>query len=501
MLREWLAKAAEASVDAAATTEPAAAPPRSTAPPGSRLGLGYRVPAAALSEEERARLTTTLTLTQRQSGYTRVAPEPVECAVVVGDMIDVPRFWGLERWGPADHASLADGAEMSAGAVFVGRLRDNDSRPQVAARDACLHSMRGTGLGGGMLVLPCGYGKTVVAIAIAAAHRRRTIVVVGKEFLMDQWAERIAEFVPGATVGRIRQDCVEVDGCDFVVAMLQSLSSRQYDPEVLRSFGLAVFDEAHHVAARCFNRAVRALPARCVLGCSATPDRRDGLGRLLKWSIGPELFRAVRPPEDLLVMTLRFSGGSTKLRIGSDGQPMVPTMQTALAADARRNAMLAREIAALYAVGRHVIVLSERKAQLKHLEALLLARGVDPAQIGYYIGPTSKAQRAVSATLDVILSTYCMAREALDIQRLDTLVMASPVGSMEQAVGRIQRPSDDKQMPLVVDVHDPLGPFIGLASGRSKFYDSQEAAVAYRTVTGVHHEHPVAAAWAAEAAA
>jgi superfamily II DNA or RNA helicase len=461
-------------------------------PRGATLGLGYRIPVGPDKEE----LERMLTLRQRQSGYSAVAQEPVVCAVERDGWLEVPRFWGVGRWGPPeDQSGLSDGLPMESDG-FAGTLRDEPRRPQVAARDACLASFAGTGLGGGMLVLPCGYGKTVVAIAVAAAHRRRTIVVVGKQFLMDQWTEQIRLFVPGARIGFIRQDRVEVEGCDFVLAMLQSLSKRAYPPEVLAGFGLAIFDEAHHVAARCFNRAVRALPARCVLGLSATPDRKDGLGPLLEWSLGPELFRAVRPPEELLVMILRYTAGAEKIHLGRDKKPMIARMQTDLAADPRRNLVLAREIAAMYAMGRHVIVVSERLEQLHQLRLLLLGMGVDPDQIGDYVGKTKTADRVISAGRDIVLSTYSMAREALDIQRLDTLVMASPVGGVEQVIGRIQRPGTDKQTPLVLDLCDPFGPFYGMAACRANYYRKQGFETTEAQTAGLHHGTGLAAAWA-----
>lgn len=463
------------------------------APAGTRVGRGYRVPIASLGWETQA-IVSELRLQPRSSGYTSVPVEPVECAVECGDVLDVPRFWGVERWGlPAGH-ELADGEPMSADCAFAGTLQDEPRRPQLSARDACLESMR-EGLGGGLLVLPCGYGKTVVSLAIAAAHGRRTIVVVGKEFLMGQWREAIERFIPGARVGTIQQDRVVVDGCDVVMAMLQSLSQRAYDPAVLGTFGLAIFDEAHHVAARCFNRAVRSLPARCVLGLSATPNRRDGLGPLLEWSLGPVLFRAVRPPEDVMVVALRYVGGAERMRLGRDGKPIMGRMQTELADDPRRNRLIAAEVAAAFALGRHTIVLSERLAQLQQLRLLLGSMGVPAAQIGDYVGATKQADRDRSATRDVILSTYSMAREGLDIPRLDTLVMASPVVSVEQAVGRIQRPGQDKQTPLVIDVRDPFGPFVGMAAYRSRFYKANSFTQKEMEADGMLHEGGRAARW------
>jgi len=456
----------------------------------------YVVAAGQLSGEQTDNLAKELTLRPRQSAYSSVAPDPIQCLSVdpAGGSLEMPRFFGVARFGPpADASGLADGEPMAADAHFLGRLRD-DHRPQVAAHDACVAELGRAGLRGGLLVLPCGFGKTVVAIRIACTLARRTIVVVGKDFLMQQWRREIEEFVPGARVGRIQQDVVDVHGADFVLAMIQSLSARAYGAAVLGTFGLAVFDECHHVAAPCFNRAVRRLGARRVLGLSATPDRRDGLGPLLAWSLGDVLFRAARPATEVRVACLKYTGGAQREFRSRDGRAMIARMQTTLCDEPRRNAMIAREVAALYYAGRHTIVLSDRLEQLRALRLLVTSLGVPAAEIADYVGSTRPAAREAAEACDVILSTYSMAREGLDVPRLDTLVMASPIGGVEQAVGRIQRGGADTQVPLVVDVHDPFGPFERMHAGRRAYYRKAGFDVHALECAGAIHDRP--AAWA-----
>lgn len=97
---------------------------------------------------------------------------------------------------------------------------------------------------GAVLQAPCGSGKTICALEIVRRLGRSTVVMVHKEFLADQWEERIKEFLPGATVGRIQQDrCDSGEDFDFVIAMVQSVSSRDYPAAVLNSFGLFITDE------------------------------------------------------------------------------------------------------------------------------------------------------------------------------------------------------------------------------------------------------------------
>ncbi len=70
-----------------------------------------------------------------------------------------------------------------------------------------------------------------------------------------------------------------------------------------------------------------------------------------------------------------------------------------------------------------------------------------------------------------------MARDSLDIPRIDTLFLGTPVADIEQSVGRIVRPSADKKIPVVVDFVDKL---IGICSGLSKAREKQYKRLDYK---------------------
>ena len=91
--------------------------------------------------------------------------------------------------------------------------------------------------------------------------------------------------------------------------------------------------------------------------------------------------------------------------------------------------------------------------------------------ISMYTGQTPSDERKnIETNSSIILSTYQMAKEGLDIQRLDTLVMATPKSDVEQAIGRIQRPNANKCEPLVIDVVDKNITFTNLRNKRFKYY-------------------------------
>ena len=85
-----------------------------------------------------------------------------------------------------------------------------------------------------------------MALYLIAALKRKTIVIVHKEFLLNQWIKRIEEFLPGARVGIIQASKADVQNKDIVIGMLQSLSSKDYDVDkVFGDFGFVIVDECH----------------------------------------------------------------------------------------------------------------------------------------------------------------------------------------------------------------------------------------------------------------
>jgi len=96
--------------------------------------------------------------------------------------------------------------------------------------------------------------NTVMSLHILSQLRRKTLIVVNKEFLLNQWIERIGEFLPTARVGRIQGKVVDVAGKDIVIGMLQSLSMKDYPPATFDSFGFTIMDEVHHISSEVFSQ-------------------------------------------------------------------------------------------------------------------------------------------------------------------------------------------------------------------------------------------------------
>lgn len=456
-----------------AMAPPSARPATVTPKRTSAMGATYSVAVAEFSASELEAHKRALTMTPIETGYgpANGPTASFDAYEIHQGRIHVPRFYGFKEWGPAADVTLSLGEALTcADAPFAGTLNPVQT---AATRDTIDQLERAPH--GALLVLPCGYGKTVCALWVAHALKRRTLVLVHKAFLVSQWHERANHFLPGASVGRIQQNVVEGDA-DIVVGMVHSIAKRDYPEEMLRGFGTVIIDEAHHMSAPFFSRALRkpGINARHILGLSATPERKDGLTNLLYHSMGDIAHRIERTPEHTLVSCLVYENQKRREITYRDGRVSMPLMLNALASDPVRNRFIAGHIVRCMRAGRHVIVLTDRLAQLHDLRGMLLAEGIAAADIAYYVGSTPREERERAEGCPCILSTYSMAKEGLDIPRLDTLVMATPKGDVVQASGRVQRKHSKKHVPLIIDVVDSFSIFEALRWKRCNFYRKEQ---------------------------
>jgi superfamily II DNA or RNA helicase len=378
-------------------------------------------------------------------------------------MLHVPRFYGLERFGDAEIDERTEGDEIKV--EFNGTLTPIQERAIQTNMKRCYSSNRQKGC---ITVLPCGFGKTVKALKLASMLGRKTIVFVHKTILADQWIERIGTFLPNARIGRVQGDIFDIDA-DIVIAMVLTVAKRGFKISDFDSFGFAIFDECHHMAARVMNSATLLLNAKYVLGMTATKERVDGLTQLLHWSLGPEGFKHEGRTEITHVTCMTYVGSAKEIYY-RDGQPAMSLMINNIAKDEQRTLLIARRMNAYYNSGRTIIVLSDRIQQLKSLCTMLLALGMPTDDIGYLIGSTPKNDRPGVLEKRVLMCTYSMANEGLDKKQLDCLIMATPKGNCIQAIGRIQRPCEGKKIPLVLDIVDNHSIFGKLGWKRRNFY-------------------------------
>lgn len=328
--------------------------------------------------------------------------------------------------------------------------------------------------------------NTVVGVDLIAHTGRKTLIVVNKADIYDQWHEALVKFLglDPSEIGRIQGDICSVKGKKVVIAFLQSVSKRdRYPTWVYHEFGFILVDEVHNIGADKFGEVAWLFPARLRMGMSATPYRRDGKDISFHCHIGPVLVKSDILPMIPKVLIFRTGCQLPLVNVFDPEygkwvkkpmrvQPGRPgAMIKALAMMDDRNRLICDLVVKAYKSGRSIIVFSDSRARhLPTLEGMLLALGVPGHDMSYYVGGMNKAQREVAKTKRVILATYKMVSEATDIPWLDTCILCTPRVDVAQIVGRILREYPDKREPIVFDLVDNNNVLRNYASVRKGWY-------------------------------
>lgn len=374
--------------------------------------------------------------------------------------IYVPKHYGLDRYGTPSRIREHNTEDINI--EFNGKLRPKQEEIVGILLDH-LKTKESA-----ILCVGCGQGKTVLSLWLACMLGKKTMVLVHKEFLLNQWIERIKQFLPTARIGILQQNTIDVQDKDIVIAMVQSIVSRDYPVDVYDGIGFLALDESHHMCSRMFSKALYYVRTKYMLGLSATPYRKDGLTKVLKWFMGdiiePEVDEKDYKPSVRMVKAVY--GSVPEIKYNVMGKINRPNLITQIADDDNRNIQIVDIVDELYDEGRKILVLSERRGQCFKLCDILVGRGRD---CGVYVGGMDNESLEESNGRRIILATYSMCSEGYDNKEIDTLVMATGRSDIEQSVGRILR-QKNANTPLVVDIYDELEGMKGQIGARKRFY-------------------------------
>lgn len=354
----------------------------------------------------------------------------------------------------------------------------------------------------GVLVAPPGAGKTVMAAALIAQRGVSTLVIVPSRTLVDQWRTRLGAFldVPPQSIGTITGGRRKPSGT-IDIATIQSLArGGQVDDGVL-GYGFVVVDECHHVPAVSTEQVLRSIPARYVLGLTATLQRRDGHRPIIRMQCGPTR-HTIRTWPDLALGVVRRETATSSGALCADAG--IQELYRVLAEDEPRNELIVRDTLDAIDEGRCPLVLTGRRDHLDRLEAMLaphvqsmavLHGGLRPAErraaiaaltasdgptlprglrphTGWHTGSTAaQACPGMSATRCVQAASW-----ASTIRRRDcaaciprrTLVALPPDGIILQVLVSAERPLTGRSFgewpPTIQRRHrGRLGPLTGLS--------------------------------------
>jgi superfamily II DNA or RNA helicase len=435
---------------------------------------GYTIPKSVLAEEDLAILYKELLVKPVIFGPGSAAPD-TEFAVYRENTnkIYIPRFYGIERYGLPPKCEIEEGDDISLD--FAKPLRDYQDEivgvyTKYVNTPICKDSLQNGS--GGILEVPCGRGKTVMGLKIISLLKKKTLIIVHKEFLMNQWIERIAEFLPGARVGKIQGPLFDICDKDIVIGMIQTIYDKEYQADAFSSFGLTIVDEVHRIGSEQFSRTLLKTITPNMLGISATVDRKDQLTKVLYMFIGNKIYSEKRSADDeVCVRAIHYVSGDTEFNeVAYDfrGSPKYSTMISKLCEFGPRSDFIVKVVGDLIRENpeNQIMILCHNRSLLTYLHDAIEYRKI--ASVGYYVGGMKQTDLNETETKSIVLATYAMAAEALDIKSLSTLVMVTPKTDITQSVGRILRVKHEN--PIIVDIVDSHDLFQNQWKQRRQFY-------------------------------
>jgi superfamily II DNA or RNA helicase len=484
----------------------------------------------------------------------------------------LPRYFGEKHFGVPKEIKIKEGHSIDL--VFNGELRDNQ-KPVV---EKYINHVTSYSTAGGLLELPCAFGKTSLSLYIASKLKKKTIVLVHKEFLMNQWIERIQQFLPNARIGKIQAQTIDIDDKDIVLGMIQSLSMKEYPASIFESFGFTIIDEVHHISSEVFSNTLFKLVTKYMLGLSATMNRKDGTTHVFKMFLGDVIQKVERKggEHEVIVKAIEYKVDDDEFNnIVYDyrGNPQFSTMISKLCEYNHRTEFILKLLndyicvdeVDKYLVSEHkkqmdsenpncelcnkshnylvknnccdcvkycllcleniveksknnpeitinkktgeeksikkkakcpncnkvltyeqnyvenkyvkpvetvqTIILSHNLNILEYMYKKIVCKNL--ASVGYYVGGMKEDELKKSEKKQVILATYSMASEALDIPSLNTEFLITPKSDIEQCIGRILRAKHAITQPVVFDFIDSHDCFQKQWLKRKAFYKKQ----------------------------
>jgi superfamily II DNA or RNA helicase len=395
-------------------------------------------------------------------------PRVIACAEESSNHIAIPRGLLQELLDLfEEHGIAADVSDNRlAGAPievqFHGDLRriQNEAAKALAAFDD------------GILCAPTAFGKTAVAARLIAMRKVNTLVLVHRRQLMDQWREQLALFL-----GLNIKDIGQIGGgktsrtAHIDIAVMQSLVRKGEVKDLVTEYGQVIVDECHHVSAFTFERVLRKVKAKYVVGLTATPIRKDGHHPIILMQCGPIRFN-LSSKKQAATSSIRHEviPRFTEFAVPPEWSGIgIQDIYAALINDDQRNELIVSDILHAVEDGRVPLVLTERT---DHVQLFVdkLSRRVP--NVFVMKGGMGKKQRDALASQikavpedhqRVIIATGRYIGEGFDDARLDTLFLAMPIswrGTLQQYVGRLHRLHQNKHVVRVYDYVDACVPVL-----------------------------------------
>lgn len=323
----------------------------------------------------------------------------------------------------------------------------------------------------GILQSAAGSGKTQMGIALAVRLKRRTLWLCHTLDLVKQSRDRARHYMSEDLMGTITEGKVNL-GKGITFATIQTMCKLDL-AQYKNYWDCIITDEVHRVsgsptAVTQYQKVLNSLSARHKYGLSATVHRSDGMIQATYALVGEVAYKVPDEAVADKIMKVGINPVPTGLQISretlnTDGTLNYAKLITYLAENTARNRLIVDSIER-----RPSLILSDRLNHLEELMRLLPAdMRKDAVMIsGKMTSKTGKAKREQaledmrSGKKKYLFATYSLAKEGLDVPRLERLYLTTPqkdYAVVTQSIGRIARTFEGKSDPIAYDFVDDIG--------------------------------------------
>ncbi len=304
-----------------------------------------------------------------------------------------------------------------------------------------------------LLCLHTGFGKTIFTLYLASRIKLKTVILCHRSIIIQQWMEAISKYLPSCTpyvlnVSDVKGSIDEhtFDTVDILVCNVINVS--KLHKNVWKSFGTVVVDEVHTICTEQFSKALFSFFPSYLIGLSATPERSDGMDKILELYFGPEII--IRSMKRYFNAYKINTGFEPTVEMTYDNKINWNSVLESQAEDDDRNLLLCKLV--WYFGNRNILVLVKRKDHALYLKRQLIAMGEDADCFIH-------TAKRVNYDCRVLIATYSKGGVGFDHPKLDMLITGADVEeNFMQYLGRVFRRDD--VIPIYIDCRDKMGTLV-----------------------------------------
>lgn len=297
-----------------------------------------------------------------------------------------------------------------------------------------------------VLCLHTGFGKTIFALYVASKIGLKILVLCHRKIIMDQWVKAAEQYLPSASVEIL--DIADMKKKDWSfpdILIANTINIPKLDLNDLDQYGCLIVDEIHTICTESFAKSLTRLFPAYLIGLSATPERSDGMDRIIELYVGPEMI--TKPMKRIFNVYKLKTGFVPDVKRNDDGSLEWNSVLSSQANDETRNSLIV-DLARFFS-NRNILILVKRKDHANTLKNMLRTF-LPKTEVDVFFG----TMKCANENARILIGTVSKAGVGFDAPHLNMLITGADVEeNFMQYLGRVFRRD---MPPIYIDLVDKM---------------------------------------------